>query len=125
MLKLAVIAVGGAVGALARYGLGGFVQQAVKSTSFPAGTLVVNLAGCLLIGIGGGLIESRQLFSPDVRALIFVGFLGSFTTFSTFGLEGFNLARDGQWLSAATYIGISVGVGLAAVLVGHMLAKWI
>ena len=123
MLKFAIIAVGGAVGALARYGMGGLVQQAFKTASFPAGTLAVNLTGCLLIGFGGGLIETRQFFTPELRAFIFIGFLGSFTTFSTFGLESFNLARDGQWLLAAANIGISVVVGLAAVLAGGMLSK--
>ena len=123
VLKLVVIALGGAIGALARYGLGGLVQQSLKTASFPAGTLVVNLTGCLLIGFGGGLIESRQMFSPDVRAFVFIGFLGSFTTFSTFGLESFNLARDGQWLLAGANIGLSVIVGLAAVLAGGVLSK--
>ena len=60
-----------------------------------------------------------------MRAFIFIGFLGSFTTFSTFGLESFNLARDGQWLLAAANIGLSVIVGLAAVLAGGMLSKLI
>jgi protein CrcB len=63
--------------------------------SFPVGTMTVNITGCLLIGIGGGLMESRQLFSPELRAFLFVGILGSFTTFSTFGLETFNLAKAG------------------------------
>jgi fluoride exporter len=125
VLKLVVIAAGGAVGALTRYGIGGLVQQALKTVSFPAGTMAVNLAGCLLIGFGGGLIESRQFFSPEMRAFIFIGFLGSFTTFSTFGLESFNLARDGQWLLAAANVGVSVTVGIAAVLVGSMLSKLI
>ena len=123
MLKLGIIAVGGAIGALARYAMGGFVQQALKAASFPAGTLAVNLTGCFLIGIGGGLIESRQFFSPEMRSFVFIGFLGSFTTFSTFGLESFNLVRDGQWVLAAANIGVSVIVGLAAVLAGSMLAR--
>ena len=125
VLKFAVIAAGGAVGALARYAAGGFVQQAFKTASFPIGTLAVNLIGCLLIGFGFGLIESRQPFTPEMRAFIFIGFLGSFTTFSTFGLESFNLARDGQWLLAAANIGLSVVVGLAAVLAGGVLSKLI
>ena len=125
MLKFAIIAAGGAVGALARYGMGGLVQQAFKTASFPAGTLAVNLTGCLLIGFGGGLIETRQFVTPELRAFIFIGFLGSFTTFSTCGRESFNLARDGQWLLAAANIGVSVIVGLAAVLGGSMLAKLI
>jgi CrcB protein len=123
VLKFAIIAAGGAIGALARYAMGGLVQQALKTASFPAGTLAVNLTGCLLIGLGGGLIESRQFFSPEMRAFVFIGFLGSFTTFSTFGLESFNLVRDGQWLLAAVNICVSVVVGLAAVLAGGTLSK--
>jgi CrcB protein len=125
VLKFAIIAAGGAIGALARYGMGGLVQQALKTASFPAGTMAVNLTGCLLIGFGGGLIESRQFFSPEMRTFVFIGFLGSFTTFSTFGLESFNLVRDSQWLLAAANICLSVIVGLAAVLAGNMLSKLI
>jgi CrcB protein len=78
--------------------------------------MTVNVIGCLLIGIGGGLVENRQLFSPEWRAFLFVGILGSFTTFSTFGLETFNLAKEGQWLASFGNVGISLILGLAAVL---------
>jgi len=125
MLKYIIIGLGGCVGAIFRYLVAGGVQALSKTASFPVGTMTVNVAGCLLIGIGAGLIESRQLFSPEWRAFLFIGFLGSFTTFSTFGLETLNLAKDGQWLAAVGNIGISLVLGLAAVVAGHMISKTI
>ena len=125
MLKLLVIGTGGFIGALLRYGIGGLVHQALKDTGFPFGTLVVNLTGCLLIGLGAGLMETRQAFSPELRAFIFIGLLGSFTTFSTFGLETMNLAKNGQWLMTAANVGASVIIGLAAVLADIVLSRYI
>ena len=125
MLKIAIIGIGGFVGAILRYLVAGSVHSIIKTATFPLGTMTVNIVGCLLIGVGGGLMESRQLFSPEWRAFIFVGILGSFTTFSTFGLETFNLARDGQWLSSFGNLGISIILGLGAVLAGHTLSRFI
>ncbi|MBC2710721.1 MAG: fluoride efflux transporter CrcB [Desulfosarcina sp.] len=125
MLKIAIIGLGGCVGAILRYVVAGGVHTLANTASFPVGTMTVNIAGCLLIGIGGGLMESRQLFSPEWRAFLFVGILGSFTTFSTFGLETFNLAKEGQWLASFGNVGISLVLGLAAVLAGHMLSRLI
>lgn len=125
MLKIVIIGLGGCVGAVLRYLVAGGVHALAKTASFPVGTMTVNLTGCLLIGIGGGLMENRQFFSPEWRAFLFVGILGSFTTFSTFGLETFNLAKDGQWLASLSNMGISLVFGLAAVLAGHMLARLI
>ena len=123
MLKIAIIGMGGCVGAILRYLVAGGVHTLARTSSFPVGTLTVNIAGCLLIGFGGGLVESRQFFSPEWRAFLFVGMLGSFTTFSTFGLETFNLAKQGQWLASFGNVGISLVVGLVAVLAGHMLSR--
>ena len=95
MLKIAIIGLGGCIGAILRYLVAGGVHTLAKSASFPVGTMTVNISGCLLIGIGGGLIESRQLFSPEWRAFLFVGILGSFTTFSTFGYETLRYLQDG------------------------------
>ncbi len=123
MLKFVIIGLGGCVGAILRYLVAGGVHTLAKTESFPVGTMTVNVAGCLLIGIGGGLMENRQFFSPELRAFLFVGILGSFTTFSTFGLETFNLAKEGQWLASLGNVGISLILGLAAVLAGHMLSR--
>ena len=125
MLKIAIIGLGGCVGAILRYLVAGGVHGLAKSAAFPYGTMAVNVAGCLLIGLGGGLMESRQFFSPEWRAFLFIGILGSFTTFSTFGLETFNLARQGQWLASLGNVGASLILGLAAVLAGYMLSRLI
>ncbi len=123
MLKITIIGLGGCLGAILRYLVAGGVHSLAKATFFPVGTMTVNIVGCLLIGIGGGLIESRQFFSPEWRAFLFVGILGSFTTFSTFGLETFNLAKEGQWLASFGNVGISLILCLAAVVAGHMLSR--
>lgn len=123
MLKIVIIGLGGSIGAILRYLVAGGVHWLADTASFPVGTLVVNIVGCLLIGVGGELMESRQLFSPEWRAFLFVGILGSFTTFSTFGLESFNLIKQEQWLAAGGNIGISLVVGLTAVFAGHTLAR--
>lgn len=125
MPKIIIIGLGGFVGAIFRYLVAGGVHALVKTASFPVGTLTVNVAGCLMIGIGGGLMESRQLFSPEWRAFLFVGILGGFTTFSTFGLETFNLAKQGQWIASFGNIGLSLLLGLGAVLAGHMVSRLI
>lgn len=125
MLKILIIGLGGCVGAILRYLVAGGVHTLAKTSSFPVGTLTVNMVGCLLIGVGGSLMEHRQLFPPEWRAFLFVGILGSFTTFSTFGLETFNLAREGQWLASFGNLGLSLVLGLAAVLAGHMLGRLI
>ena len=125
MLKIAVIGLGGCVGAILRYFVAGGVHALFKTAAFPVGTLAVNVTGCLIIGIGGGLMESRQFFSPEWRAFLFVGILGSFTTFSTFGLETFNLAKGGQWLASFGNIGISLLLGLGAVILGYMISRLI
>lgn len=123
MLKLIIIGAGGSIGAILRYLVSGMIQNSAPSAAFPFGTMVVNLLGCLLIGVGGGLMLSRQLFSPEIRAFLFIGILGSFTTFSTFGLETVNLVKNGQSLPAIIYIGVSVFVGLLAVYLGFIISK--
>lgn len=125
MFKLIIVGTGGFIGAILRYLVSGFIQTNLQSSSFPFGTMAVNLIGCLLIGIGGGLIAARQLFSPEIRAFLFIGILGSFTTFSTFGLETFNLARNGQNLMALIYLGFSIIVGIFAVYCGFVISKFI
>lgn len=123
MLTVLTIGFGGFLGAILRYSVGGWVQNLLRDSSFPYGTLVVNLAGCLLIGLGSGLIEQRQFFTPEIRSFIFIGLLGSFTTFSTFGMETFNLVKSGQNVAALTNMGASVVLGLLAVFIGHWIAK--
>ena len=125
MIKFFVVGFGGFVGALLRYYISGFVQDASKSISFPYGTLAVNVIGCLIIGIMAQLVESRNLFSAEVRLFVFIGLLGGLTTFSTFSHETFNLARDGAFTLALINILVQISLCLSAVLIGRYGAQLI
>ena len=83
------------------------------------------MIGCLLIGFLSGLTEDRQLFNPELRLLVFIGVLGGFTTFSTFGYEIFTFARDGQILSSFTNLFLHIVLGLGAVWLGFSISKMI
>ncbi len=123
--KLAMIALGGAVGALLRYGLAGLVQRMVVGT-FPVGTLAVNVLGCMAIGIIGAWAAGPYLVREEYRALIFIGLLGSFTTFSTFGWETFELINSRQFLRAGANVLLSNGLGLAGVWIGYRITtRWL
>lgn len=117
----ALVGSGGFVGTLLRYALGGLVHRVLPMAAFPYGTLVVNLSGCLLIGVVAGLIDSRQVLTPEVRLFALIGVLGGFTTFSTFGYETFAMLRDGENLRAAANVGVQVGLGIALVWLGYAL----
>lgn len=110
----------GAAGTVARYGLEGWVQHRTGS-GFPAGTLSVNLAGCLLLGLVGQFAFKHIAISPDVRSGVTIGFFGAFTTFSTFAWESMHMLQDGEWKRAGSYIVLSVVGGLVAVLAGMRL----
>jgi CrcB protein len=112
----------GAIGTLARYNLQGFVQTRTGST-FPSGTLVVNLIGCLFLGFIGQLTLNRLLIPPDWRAAITIGFFGGFTTFSSFSWETAKMLEDGEWLRAGLYACSSVLVGLMFAFVGIHVAN--
>lgn len=114
------IALGGALGALARFGLSGWVQGGTAGT-FPWGTLVVNVLGCFLLGFAFRVLQLSAL-SPALRGAVTVGFLGAFTTFSTFSLEALVLIQEERWGRAAGYVGGSVALGLAAVVAGVLIA---
>ena len=122
MVEVLVVGGGGFLGAIARWKLSGLVQGQVTN-GFPAGTLAVNLAGCLAIGVVMTLVEDRQLFSPQTRLLVTVGFLGSLTTFSTFGHETFELLRGGETRLAILSVAANVVLGLAGVLLGRGLVR--
>ena len=121
LMNALIVGSGGFLGALARYGLSGIVQRHLPLATFPYGTLVVNLVGCLLIGAIVGLAESRQLFGPELRTFVLIGILGAFTTFSTFGFETFSMLRDHEYLRATANVGVHVMLGLALVWLGHAL----
>ena len=116
---------GGGLGAILRYLLSGVVQNNSKGVLFPLGTLAVNVVGCFAIGFLSGLVETRSAFSPETRLFIFIGLLGGFTTFSTFGNETFNLLLGGENLLALVNLGASITAGLVAVWLGRVLVVWI
>jgi len=118
-----LVGAGGFLGSILRYAASGLVHRQLPFATFPFGTLVVNVLGCLLIGVFTGLAESRQLFGPQLRMFVLVGVLGGFTTFSTFGYEVFALARDGEHLRAVANALAHLGAGLASVWLGHALAS--
>jgi fluoride exporter len=122
MDRIAAIAIAGAAGALARYGLSGAVQRFFP-VGFPGGTLMVNIIGCFLIGILAALSLDRLSGNPLVRTALVVGFLGAFTTFSAFGYETLNLLRDGAMGHALLNVSLSILLGLAAVWGGMQLAR--
>lgn len=123
MYKILLIGIGGAVGSIARYILSGSIQQLSHNIEFPYGTLFVNLLGCFIIGLCSQLADVRGFFTPEARALIFVGLLGGFTTFSTFSNESVNLLMDGETVSGFANIATHVIAGLAMVWIGRITAE--
>ncbi len=123
MLKtILIIGTGGFLGSVSRYLVAKFVQGHALS-SFPWGTFLVNVLGCLLIGLFYGLAEKGTILSPGVRLFLTVGFCGGFTTFSTFAIENLALMRDGAFFLFLLYTGLSIFLGLLAVYLGHLITK--
>jgi fluoride exporter len=120
--KLAWLAVAGALGTLARYGLAGLAQR-VSGASFPWGTLTVNLLGCFLTGLLWALFEGRWPVSGQTRAILLIGFMGAFTTFSAFMLETGELVREAEWIPAVANVVMQNGFGFLALLAGAMLGR--
>ena len=118
-MRLFLIAIFGAIGTLARYGL----QGAVQTAGFPYGTLLVNLLGCFFLGLIGQFTLNRMVISPEMRVAIAVGFFGGFTTFSSFGWETAKMLEGGAWARASAYVAASVVVGLLLTLAGIRLAN--
>jgi len=115
------VAIGGALGSMARYGVSGLVS-AMAGGVFPYGTLVVNVTGAILIGFLATLSgpESRFFIPAYGRLFLMTGICGGYTTFSTFSLETANLLRDGEWGAALANVGCSVVLCLLAIWVGHL-----
>lgn len=119
MTNIFLVGFGGFIGSVLRYLASGYVQQSTKSIDFPYGTLVVNVVGCFIIGFLAQLAEDRGVFTSESRIFVFTGFLGGFTTFSSFGNETLNLARDSQMMNAFANVGANVILGLFAVWLGR------
>ena len=116
-MHLVFIGLGGFAGAVARYFVDGWVTNLGRGT-FPWGTLAVNLSGSLLIGLLFALMVERAAISPDLRGPVMIGFIGSYTTFSTLALESWRLLEDGAWLLGAANLAGSILLGVAAVVIG-------
>jgi CrcB protein len=116
------VALGGALGAMTRYGLGLWMVERV-GTGFPFHTLVINITGSLAIGILLTLLTERLLLDPAWRLLLVVGFLGGYTTFSSFTFETLALVESGEVLGAVLYVVASNGLGLAAGILGIVVAR--
>lgn len=121
-MRVMWIGLAGAFGAIARYGLDGWIARA-RPGAFPWGTLAVNVAGSFALGLVFALTTERFIVNPTVRAAVMIGFLGAFTTFSTFSLETMRLLEDGAVGIALTNISASVGAALAAVYAGTWLGR--
>jgi CrcB protein len=117
------IALGGLLGTLARYGLQGWIQARAGASTFPLGTLSINVLGSLVLGFLVRYATGAAVVTPDVRAGLTVGFCGAFTTMSTFGYETMTLLADGQYWRAALYMGGSVFGCVVAVFAGTALAN--
>ena len=122
MQKLLLIGVLGGVGTLLRYWMSGYFARHWGET-FPVGTLVVNLAGCFLIGFLFYVLTERVLLAPEMRTALLIGLLGGFTTFSSFGLQAFTLLREGEVLAASLYVAISNVAGILLVAAGYTLSR--
>ena len=116
--NILLVGAGGFIGSIARYLLSGWVLHHTLGDKFPWSTFVVNVLGCLLIGVLSGMIERLEWFTPQMRLLLLTGLLGGFTTFSAFGLETVFLLRRGEVLIAVAYALSSVAVCVTAVWVG-------
>lgn len=118
-----MVGLGGAMGAMCRFLVYEGCIGTVKNSSLPLGTITVNVLGCFIIGLLGGIADTRQIFPPEIRLLIFTGFLGGFTTFSTFGFELFLYMRNGQIGLALLNGVIQLSAGLLFVWAGFGLSK--
>ena len=122
--NIILVGMGGFIGSSLRYLVSGWAQSWMKSGVFPIGTATVNILGCLVIGFLGGWAENSQMFSPHLRLFLFLGLLGGFTTFSSFGHETMALMRDGESLLAFANVVGQIVLGFGAVMLGYNFTKF-
>lgn len=123
MHKIIIVGIGGFFGAIARYLISGWTNQLYQFKGFPLGTLFVNILGCLTLGILIGLAEYKHIITPQIKIFIMIGLLGSLTTFSTFGLETYNLLKNSEFFILLFTIVIHLIGGLIAIWAGQSFAK--
>ncbi|MFZ9034742.1 MAG: fluoride efflux transporter CrcB [Francisellaceae bacterium] len=123
-MALLFIFIGGGLGATGRFGFSTLINKCL-GTSFPYGILMVNILGCFMIGVLAAFFQRasmvEHLLAPHLRSFLITGFLGGFTTFSSFSLDALILIQKGQWLKALTYIILSVAISMCAVFAGFLL----
>jgi len=128
MLAYLWVAIGGALGSMARYGIGGLVSEKF-GVAFPWGTLVINVTGSFVIGVLGALTAPEGKMTPQSRALttqlLITGVCGGYTTFSSFSLQTLNLIRDREWLYAGGNMVLSVTLCMIAVWLGYLLGSMV
>jgi len=122
MANIIIIGIGGFLGAISRYGVALWIGQR-WGRSFPLGTFVINVSGSFLIGLLMSLLTERFMVNPQWRLLLVVGFLGAYTTFSTFEYETGTLLKDSEWLIAGLNVVLSVFAGFIALKLGEVIAK--
>ncbi|MCA8981897.1 MAG: fluoride efflux transporter CrcB [Planctomycetes bacterium] len=124
MTRLLIVGLGGALGAIARYGLSGYIQRR-SPQPFPWHTLSVNVLGCLILGVLIALGERRHLLEGEWGFFLRIGVLGSLTTFSTFGMESVELMRAGDWSRGLGNVALSLMLGFGAYLLGRGVVTWL
>lgn len=117
MGKYLMVGIGGFFGSIARFWLGGYIYDRMGAR-FPYGTFVINCSGCFFIGLILTILTERTHLSPAWRYFVPIGFIGAYTTFSTFEYETFASAQGGQWMIAALNVALSVLVGFACTWLG-------
>jgi CrcB protein len=117
-----IVGLGGFIGTVARFLISRYFQINLTSV-FPWSTFLVNIVGCLLIGLIYGISEKSDVLSPEIRLFLTVGICGGFTTFSTFSNDSFMLIREQEWIRFALYTSLSIFIGLMAVYVGRFIIK--
>lgn len=122
LLRIGLMALAGGMGTLARYGAA-LAVQAVAGREFPWGTVAVNILGCFLFGLGWSVITHRYMLGDDVKLIVLTGFMGAFTTFSTYIFETQELLRAAQWWYAAANLLLQNTLGLGALIAGAALGR--